>query len=125
VLTDTASATQGKACANLAPCLSWLNTAAFAAPAAGTFGNLGVGAILGPGFWEWDQAVSREFRIREGQTLNLRVETFNLTNSLRPGNPGTTIGSVNTFGVITADATPPSPTTAPARVLQFAVKFVF
>jgi hypothetical protein len=125
VLTDTASATQGQACANLAPCLSWLNTAAVAAPAAGSFGNLGVGAIRGPGFWEWDQSVSREFRIREGQTLNLRFEGFNLTNSLRPGNPGTTIGSVNTFGVITTDATPPSPTTAPARVLQFAAKFVF
>ncbi|PWT99915.1 MAG: hypothetical protein C5B51_26175 [Terriglobia bacterium] len=125
VRTDTASATRRQACANLAPCVSWLNTAAFTAPATGTFGNLGVGAIRGPGFWEWDQSVSREFRIRESQTINLRFEAFNVTNGLRPGNPGVTIGSANTFGVITTDATPPSPTTAPARVIQFAAKFVF
>jgi hypothetical protein len=105
-----------------------LNTAAFSTAAQmtpGTFGNLGVGAILGPGFWEWDEAVSRQFQIREGQRLELRFEGFNVTNSLRPGNPGTTVSSATTFGIITTDATPPSPTTAPARVMQFAMKYVF
>jgi hypothetical protein len=31
----------------------------------------------------------------------------------------------STFGIITADATPPSATTAPARVLQLAMKYIF
>jgi hypothetical protein len=86
---------------------------------------MGIGTILGPGFWEWDQTVSRQFQIREGQKLEVRVEAFNVTNSFRPGNPGTTTGSGSTFGKILADATQPSPTTAPARVMQFALKLVF
>jgi hypothetical protein len=125
VFTNTASATRGQGCANLSPCVNWLNPGAFAAPAPGTFGNLGVGAILGPGFWEWDAAVSRQFRIREGQNFEVRVEDFNVTNTFHPGNPGTTTSSANTFGLITTDATPPAATTAPARVMQFALKYSF
>jgi hypothetical protein len=124
LLTDTSSITRGQPCSTATFCESWLNPAAFAAPALGTFGNEGVGSILGPGFWQWDQAISREFRIREGQTLIARFEMFNVTNSFRPGNPGLTVGT-SAFGVITADATPPSATTAPYRVLQFAMKYVF
>jgi hypothetical protein len=124
LLTDTTSPTQGQPCSTATFCENWLNPAAFAAPSLGTFGNLGVNAIYGPGFWQWDQAISREFRIRERQALVIRFEAFNVTNSFRPGNPGTTVGT-STFGVITADATPPSATSAPYRVLQFAAKYVF
>jgi len=62
--------------------------------------------------------VSRQFRVREGQTIEFRAEAFNLTNSLRPGNPGTTLSSTNTFGVITSSAGGP-------RILQFALKYAF
>jgi hypothetical protein len=126
LLTDTASPTQGQSCGTAGGfCVKYLNPAAFAPPAPGTFGNLGQGSILGPGFWEWDGALSREFAIREQQRIELRFEGFNVTNSFHPGNPGLSTGSANSFGVITADATPPSATTAPARVLQFALKYVF
>jgi len=57
--------------------------------------------------------------------VEVRFEGFNITNSFHPGNPGLATGSANTFGVITTDATPPAATTAPARVMQFALKFVF
>ena len=131
LLADTSSATRGQACSTATFCENWFNPRAFAAPALGTFGSLGVGAILGPAFWQWDQAVSRNFRIREGQTLVARFEMYNVTNSLRPGNPGINLGAANTFGLITSDATPPpgvtggSPSNAPYRVLQFAMKYVF
>jgi hypothetical protein len=126
LLTDTASPTQGQSCGTAGGfCVKYLNPAAFGAPALGTFGNLGQGSILGPGFWEWDGAISREFAIREQQRIEIRFEGFNVTNSFHPGNPGLSTGSANSFGVITADATPPSATTAPARVLQFALKYVF
>jgi hypothetical protein len=126
LLTDTASPTQGQSCGTAGGfCVKYLNPAAFQAPVLGTFGNLGQGSILGPGFWEWDGALSREFAIREQQRIELRFEGFNVTNSFHPGNPGLSTGSANTFGVITTDATPPSATTAPARVLQFALKYVF
>jgi hypothetical protein len=82
-------------------------------------------SIFGPAFWEWDEALSRQFRIREMQTIEIRVEAFNVTNSLRPGNPNLTLSAASSFGTITTDATPPSATTAPARVMQFALKYVF
>jgi hypothetical protein len=105
-------------------CVNWLNPAAFANPALGTAGNEGNASILGPGFWQWDQAIIREFRVREMQKVEFRAEAYNITNSFHPGKPGPTVGS-STLGVITTDYTPPSATTAPARVLQFALKYVF
>ena len=125
VNTNTASATQGQACANLAPCVSWLNPAAFADPVLGTMGNMGAYNLEGPKFWEWDESLSRQFQIREGQRLELRIEAYNLTNSLRLATPGATVASASTFGNVTADATPDAATTAPARVMQFALKYVF
>jgi hypothetical protein len=114
-------------CAASPFCLQWLNTSpgTFANPAAGTYGNMGVGSVLGPGYWEWDQSISRQFTIHEGQRLEIRGEAFNLTNTLRPGNPGIAVGAANTFGLIQTNATPAGPTTAPARVMQFALKYVF
>jgi Carboxypeptidase regulatory-like domain/TonB dependent receptor len=141
LLADTNSPARGQSCSTgLAFCENWFNPKAFKAPVLGTFGNSGVGALLGPAFWQWDQAISRDFRIREGQTLVLRFEVFNPTNSLRPGNPGTSVGAPSTFGIVSSDATPPpgvsapsgvtqttsgSSTNAPYRVLQFALKYVF
>jgi hypothetical protein len=117
---------QGASCSpSIAFCETWLNQAAFAAPALGTFGNLGQYAVFGPAFWEWDQSISRDFTIHEQQRLQVRFEAFNVTNSLRLGSPGLSSGASSTFGFVTADATPPSATSAPSRVLQFALKYAF
>lgn len=144
VLVNTNSLTQTQSCGSPGSyCISWLNPAAFQSPALGTFGNLGSQDILGPGFWEWDQAVSRQFSVTERQKVEIRVEIFNPTNSLRLGNPAISTGASTTFGQIRNDATPPpgvsgpsvsgasgsaiagSSTNAPSRVFQFALKYVF
>ena len=96
---------------------NYLNAAAFGIPALGTYGNVGYNSIIGPGFWEWDEAVSREFQVGEGKRLEFRAEGFNLTNSLRPGSPGLTVSAPNTFGRITTDVGP--------RIMQFALKYIF
>ena len=105
-----------------------MNPNAVATPAIGTYGNMGVSALRAPGFWEWDQAITREFPLREMMRLEFRAEAFNLTNSVRPGAPNTTLSG--TYGQITGD----QPTTgggtgisagSGARILQFAMKFVF
>lgn len=89
---------------------------------------MGVGNIRGPGFWEWDQAIVREFPVRETIRMELRAEAFNVTNSVRLGAPNTTLSG--TYGQITSD----QPTTGAgtgisggsgARIMQFAVKLVF
>jgi Carboxypeptidase regulatory-like domain len=97
---------------------NYFNKGAFASPATGTYGNVGAFSVIGPQFWEWDEAVSRQFRVRESQTLEFRAEAFNVTNSLRRGNPGTTVSNANTFGVINNSAGGP-------RIMQFALKYIF
>jgi len=121
---STAQGTPGPASAG-AFSMQWLNPAAFGTVPIGTYGNLGAMSIFGPAFWEWDEAISRQFRFLERHTFEVRFEAFNVTNSLRPGNPNATLSVASNFGQITTDATPPSATSAPARVLQFALKYSF
>ncbi len=95
---------------------SYLNPSAFAQPALGTYGNVGRATIEGPGVWQLDMALSRTFQVREGQRLEFRGEAFNLTNSLRRGNPATNFNQ-NIFGQINSSLD--------ARVMQFALKYSF
>jgi hypothetical protein len=116
-----------------APCIQWVNKSAFSVPATGTLGNLGIGNIAGPGVFQLDLALSRTFRIHEGQTMQLRTDMFNLPNHLNPGVPaygaaGTGASALNAgnFGQITSDISGTSGLAAgDYRVVQLALKFVF
>jgi len=123
------------------PLTQWVDPAAFAVPALGTYGNVGWNSLVGPGTWSFDMALSRTFNVREAQRFEIRVEAFNVTNSFRPGcvqgatgcspsgisgtpsvGGGITIGNStalnsNTFGQIRTALDP--------RILQFALKYVF
>ena len=109
---------------------------AFANAATGSYGNLGYNNLKGPGIFQLNIAVSRNFRIREGQTLQLRGEAFNLPNHLNPGTPGgvspTNFGGIATlsapnFGAITNDISGTNGGLIPGdyRVVQLAMKFIF
>ena len=125
VLQNVYASNQGQSCSP-APCVSYLNPAAFVAPPAGAYGDMGIGALRGPGFWEWDQTISRAFAITEHSHLEFRTEAFNVTNSVRLGIPVQTLGG--TFGTIVSDQSTTgsaSPTGDGGRVIQFALKYVF
>ena len=96
---------------------SYLNPAAFAQPAAGALGNYVRNSIKGPGFWTVDVAVSRQVSVGAARSMEFRVETFNLLNTLNLGNPVVNFNS-GSFGRIT------SMTGAP-RIMQFGVKYGF
>jgi hypothetical protein len=109
---------------------------AFANAATGSYGNLGYNNLKGPGIFQLNVAVSRNFRIREGQALQVRGEAFNLPNHLNPGTPGgvsaTNFGGVATlsapnFGAITNDISGTNGGLIPGdyRVVQVAMKFIF
>lgn len=62
----------------------YLNYAAFAVPAAGTYGNLHYDDIKGPLFNNWDVALQKNFPIREALNVEFRAEMFNAPNHLSP-----------------------------------------
>jgi hypothetical protein len=94
----------------------WFNVAAFALPAPYTYGSSGAFVITAPGRYNWDLALQKDFRIREAHTLQFRAESYNLPNSVSPGNPNTAYDG-NNFGVITSATA--------ARQLQFALRYSF
>jgi hypothetical protein len=58
----------------------FLNPAAVAQPATGTFGNCPVGAFDGPGFDSADLGVAKDFRITETQKIEFRADATNFAN---------------------------------------------
>jgi hypothetical protein len=99
----------------------WFNTAAFAAPAPGTFGNAGHNDVVGPGRTNLNTSLFKDFSgIKwwnpEGATIQFRFETFNTLNHTQFQNPANTFGGGN-FGVISSAFDP--------RVLQLAMKLIF
>jgi hypothetical protein len=78
------------------------NAAAFSFPAPGTFGNLGRNALRGPGFAQVDFSVFKNTKLTESQSIQFRMELFNLFNHANFADPGgglnadmTTGGSLN------------------------------
>jgi|tagenome__1003787_1003787.scaffolds.fasta_scaffold20989760_7 hypothetical protein len=60
--------------------VGYLNAAAFIQPAEGTFGTMQRNSIYGPRFWNLDFAVTKDTRLTERLTLQLRAEFFNIFN---------------------------------------------
>jgi hypothetical protein len=113
-------------CANRGP-TCWINRAAFAIPPTGTLSATGRSNVQGPATSTIDLAVSREFRIREGHSLEVRGESFNLPNSYRAGVSGQT-GNAGGAGVSTTFGTPTFGQVVNAldpRIIQLALKYQF
>src|SRR5207237_8147415 len=67
--------------------LQYLNKAAFATPPISTAsglpirpGNLGHGAVFGPGYWNVDLSLGKNFNITEKSQLQIRMDAFNSFN---------------------------------------------
>jgi len=95
----------------------WFNPAAFATPAAFTFGNVGRNTVYGPGRQTLDIALQREFTMTETVKLQVRAEAFNALNHTNLGTPNRFVNTPQ-FGTITEAATP-------GREIQFGVRLSF
>jgi len=84
---------------------AWFNPAAFATPAAYTFGNVGRNTVYGPGMQTLDIALTRSFTIAERLRLQLRGEAYNALNHSNWGTPNRFVNTPQ-FGSITEATTP-------------------
>jgi hypothetical protein len=105
--------------AGMAPCIG--GTAPGAANCAtfgGTgFGNSGVGAIMGPGQFNWDISLIKNTKITETKSVEFRAEFYNVWNHPQ-FNPPVNNAADSTFGEVQNSSVPP-------RIMQFALKFYF
>ena len=106
----------------------WINPAAFAVPANGTWGDAPRNIARGPGAWQIDFGVARSIRLSERAHLEFRSEFFNIFNHPQYGLPNATFG-VPGFGSITQTVnttTPVSPVgSGTPRQIQFALRLAF
>jgi hypothetical protein len=85
-------------------------------------------AFIGPGYSNFDVAMHKSFRIREGQAFQIRLEAYNVFNSARFGLPNTDLGCADhitstyscssKFGSINSTVGNP-------RKMQFALRYQF
>ena len=64
-------------------------------------GNLGNGAVRGPGSWSGDLSLSKNFRFSERLNLQVRADMFNATNHVNLSDPSTGLNGA-TFGEISS-----------------------
>jgi hypothetical protein len=96
----------------------WFNTAAFAQPALGAYGNSGRNILRGPGRNNVDLALFKNFDLPRGATLQLRFESFNALNhpQFRGDGLGRNVNNDN-YGVLTI--------AYPGRINQLGLKLLF
>jgi hypothetical protein len=73
----------------------------------GALGNSGFNNLRGPGVFNWDFGVFRDFPISERFHLQFRAESFNFTNTPHFCNPDNDLGNANGFDPQTGRVTDP------------------
>jgi hypothetical protein len=94
----------------------WFDTAAFAIPPYGQFGNAGRNILSGPGYQNINVSLIKDTVLTERATLQFRAESFNLLNHTNLDLPDIFVGSP-TFGAIQSAGSP--------RRVQFGIKLLF
>jgi hypothetical protein len=109
---------------------SWFNPAAFTKNATGTFGDVPRNSLRGPGFDNVDMSLFKDIMPERRVHAQFQAQAFNLFNHTNLANPGVTVSSTGTFGVITATSSSTGSVNIPSpvgtqRVMQFALKLIF
>jgi Carboxypeptidase regulatory-like domain/TonB dependent receptor len=104
---------------------NWINPAAFAIPANGTWGNAGRNLVRAPGLWQIDTALTKRNRISEQVGLEFRAEAFNLLNHSQFGLPNANFSALGSFGRITQPLNSGATGTGTPRQLQLMLRLSF
>ncbi len=131
-LTSDVNAVYGKARTKSASAFGgFFNPAAVSAPSgAQLFGDAGRNAWRGPAFGQLDLAAHKKFALlTERQTLEFRIEAFNVLNATNYISPTTNIGTVGATGVLSPNASfgtfSGSSSVFPSRQVQLALRLAF
>jgi Carboxypeptidase regulatory-like domain len=95
------------------------SSAAFTTETVGQLGNVPRRFFHGPGINNFDMTLTKKLRLTEGNSLEFRLEAFNVFNHAQFFGAGAVDGEVNDphFGEVVSAASP--------RLLQLAAKFTF
>jgi hypothetical protein len=119
-LTKTSSAVNG-----------YLNIAEVSAPAGSTlFGDAGRNDLRGPAFGQLNLSANKKYPLfAEAQSLEFRIEAFNVLNSTNYISPTTSIGSVGATGVLSPNGSfgqfSGSSSVFPSRQVQVVLRLAF
>jgi hypothetical protein len=80
------------------------------------FGNLPRNALTGPGAWFTDVALAKNFIVREGMRIQLRLEAYNVLNHPILGTPVGQMNSADFTKILSKSGN---------RTMQYAFKFYF
>jgi hypothetical protein len=85
---------------------SYFDPSMFSAPVGPVFGNVGRDTLRGPGFFNLDMSIFRNFKLTERFGLQCRAEAFGLTNTPHFNNPTAGFQTTNNgnFGAITSSS---------------------
>ena len=122
----------GNACTGVsgtAACKNWLNPSSFSLPLPASttpaaiyaaypyrFSNAAKGSLRGPGNFDWDMGVHKDYTVHEPLKLHFRAEFFNAFNHPNFSDPNATLTGAG-FGAVTAAGNP--------RIGQLALKLNF
>ncbi len=99
---------------------TWIDIACFQHAPAGQFGDAGVGILRGPGYWNVDFGLGKNFSIDDTRYLTFRIEAFNVFNhpnfALQAGSAD--MSNPTTFGRIQNTFSAP-------RIVELVVKFIY
>ena len=118
----------------IGPNKPWFDPLAFRQPTGVRFGTTGRNTIRGPGMWNADFSLFRNFRLSERLQMEFKAEAFNLTNTPKFSNPSAnvanmrlnpdgTIQTLNNFSSITSTLSGLS--TPSERQLRFGLRLSF
>jgi hypothetical protein len=95
----------------------WFDKSAFVVPDNFTYGNSGSGILRSDHQWNADASMFKKFSVRSGNTLEFRVEAFNVLNSVYFSAPNTVIDTA-AGGRVTSTSNQP-------RQIQLGLKYLF
>ncbi len=95
---------------------TWFDLAAFEENGVGEMGTFGRNGLTGPSFRNVDLSLAKRFRISEQHAFSLRLETYNLLNTVNLDSPEADFTDMD-FGEIS--------TCAPARIFQVGLRYDF